>query len=135
MQLRPIGIVRSPYKSADQAPRQGRYSQEEMYLQIYSEFMEGLRDVQGGTDIIVIYWLNRAERDKLTVTPPHVGQLRGVFSTRSPHRPNPIGFCVAKVSDQGEDWLRVKGLDAIDETPLLDIKPYSEAIDCPLWCE
>jgi tRNA-Thr(GGU) m(6)t(6)A37 methyltransferase TsaA len=125
----PIGIIQSPYQSRDEAPRQGRFSDALVSLEILPEFTEGLQDVEQHPHLIVLYWLDRSNRTALKAIPPHSGIEQGVFATRSPDRPNPIGICVVKLSRREGNQLFVRGLDALDGTPLLDIKPYSAALD------
>ncbi|MET1123873.1 MAG: tRNA (N6-threonylcarbamoyladenosine(37)-N6)-methyltransferase TrmO [Archaeoglobaceae archaeon] len=127
--VKPIGIIKSPYKSPSEAPRQGRFSKEIVEIEIFPEFEDGLRDIETCSHLIVLYWLHLAERDKLIVVPPHDTREHGVFATRSPSRPNPIGFAVVELLDRNGRVLKVRGLDAIDGTPVVDIKPYSSEID------
>lgn len=129
MILKPIGIIRSPYKNSKEAPNQGRFKNKEAEIEIFPEFESGLKDIETCTHLIVLYWLDKAKRDLLLAVPPHDKKEHGVFATRSPHRPNPIGFAVAELIKKDGRKLIVKGLDAIDETPVIDIKPYSSAID------
>lgn len=128
--IKPIGVIRSPYKDMDQAPHQGRFSKEIFEIEIFPEFEEGLKDIETCTHLIILYWLHKAERDKLLAKPPHDNRIHGVFATRSPHRPNPIGFAVVELIERKGRILRVRGLDAINGTPVVDIKPYSSEIDC-----
>ncbi len=130
MELKQIGIIKSPYKALSEAPHQGRHSDEVFELHVFDEYVEGLQDVELCTHLIVLYWLHKARRDVLIVKPPHDDKLHGVFSTRSPSRPNPIGFAVVELLERRGNVLVVKGLDAIDGTPLIDIKPYSTELDC-----
>ena len=124
-----IGIIHSPYLSRDDAPRQGRFSDALFALEILSEYCEGLQDVEQEPHLLVLYWLDRSDRNKLKATPPHTGIEHGVFATRSPDRPNPIGICIVEFVRREGNMLFVRGLDAIDGTPLLDIKPYSADLD------
>lgn len=87
-------------------------------------------DLDQCTHIIALYWLDRANRKALRAIPPHDGRVHGVFATRSPDRPNPIAFSVAELISVEGRKLRVRGLDALNGTPLIDIKPYSSEIDC-----
>ncbi len=128
--VKPVGVIRSPYKTVDDAPHQGRFSDEICEIEIFPEFEEGLRDIETRTHLIVLYWLDKARRDTLLVKPHHKNKVLGIFATRSPHRPNPIGFAVVELIERKGRILRVKGLDAIDGTPVVDIKPYSPEIDC-----
>jgi len=124
-----IGIIHSPYLSREDAPRQGRFSDALVTLEILPEFSEGLQDVEQEPYLIVLYWLDRSDRTTLKAIPPHTGIEHGVFATRSPDRPNPIGICIVELIRREGNLLFVRGLDALDGTPLLDIKPYSADLD------
>ncbi|KUK16762.1 tRNA (N6-threonylcarbamoyladenosine(37)-N6)-methyltransferase TrmO [Thermococcus sp. 101 C5] len=128
--ISPIGIIKSPYKSKAECPTQGKFSKEVFTIEIFQEFEEGLRDIETCTHLIILYWLDKARRDVLIAIPPHDRREHGVFATRSPHRPNPIGFAVVELIERKGRKLIVRGLDAIDETPVIDIKPYSSDLDC-----
>jgi tRNA (adenine37-N6)-methyltransferase len=128
--LHPIGTVHSPYNSVDDAPRQGRISENVSTIAIHEPFRPGLRDLQQYSHLVVLCWFDRADRTLLTATPPHTGIEHGVFATRSPNRPNPIGMCIVDLIACREGALSVRGLDAIEGTPVLDIKPYIPEIDC-----
>lgn len=128
--LKPIGIIRSPYRSMDDAPRQGRFSDKISEIIVFDEYKDGLDGLDECSHIIVLYWMNRANRTKLKVVPPGKMEERGVFSTRSPSRPNPIGLCVVEVVEISGNVLKVRWLDALDGSPLLDIKKYSPEVDC-----
>ncbi len=128
--IRPIGFIRSPYKTLSDAPHQGRFSDVICEIEIFEEFSKGLMDIELCSHLIILYWLHKAKRDILIAKPPHDNRIHGVFATRSPHRPNPIGFAVAELIERKGNILRVRGLDAIDGTPVIDIKPYSSEIDC-----
>jgi tRNA-Thr(GGU) m(6)t(6)A37 methyltransferase TsaA len=130
LELVPIGVIHSPYRVKGDAPHQGRLSPTTSEIEIFPEFAEGLKDVAERPHVIVLYWLDRAERDTLTATPPHSKKEHGVFATRSPDRPNPIGLAVVDILGIEGARLIVRGLDAFDGTPVLDIKPYSPEIDC-----
>jgi len=129
-EIKEIGVIRTPYKNKDEAPHQGRYSEEVCEIEIFEDYAEGLKDIETCTHLILLYWLDRARRDTLIAIPPHNNREHGVFATRSPNRPNPIGFCVVELLERNGNILKVKGVDAVDSTPLIDIKPYSSAIDC-----
>jgi len=130
IELWPIGVVergvRTPTPSEELVGRPCR-------IRVRPKFREGLKGVQPGGRILVLFWLHRADRGRLLVHPhgDPVRPLRGVFATRSPHRPNPIGATVVKVLavDQGEGVLLVEGLDALDGSPVLDIKIASPRFD------
>lgn len=124
-ELQPIGWVESPLLDREAAPLQGDEGSPDAWLVFEPGVGEGLRDLQPGTDMLVLTWLDRARRDVLSVHPR--GDLtnpeRGVFSTRSPDRPNPIGLHrVAIVSVEGPR-IRVRNLEALDGTPIVDVKP------------
>ncbi|MEW6770697.1 MAG: tRNA (N6-threonylcarbamoyladenosine(37)-N6)-methyltransferase TrmO [Bacillota bacterium] len=129
MRLKPIGVIRSPYKTPEEAPRQGCLAGKEAVIELFPEFVPGLKDVEKATHLIVLYWCHLARRDVLQTTTPHGPELRGVFACRSPVRPNPIAFTVVKLLGVEGNRLRVQGLDAVDGSPLLDLKPYSPGID------
>lgn len=129
MQLKPIGMIHSPYKIKGEAPRQGYLSQEEMLLEIYPSYVEGLKDLSNCSHILLLYWLDKANREILQTTTPFGPEIKGVFATRSPNRPNPIGVCVARKIKIVANQVTVVGLDAFHGTPLIDIKPYVPAID------
>jgi len=123
--LNPIGRVTSPLRDADQAPKQGIEGGPEVWLDFDAEVTAGLADVESGDELVVLTWLHLAQRDVLSVHPrgdQHRPE-RGVFSTRSPHRPNPIGLHRVTVIEVAPGRLRVAPLEAIDGTPILDVKP------------
>lgn len=127
--VRPIGVIRSPYKEKGEAPHQGRYSERVCEVEVFEEFAEGLKDIETCSHLILLYWLDRSKRDVLVAKTPHDTKPHGVFATRSPNRPNPIGFCVVRLLGREGRVLKVVGIDALDGTPLLDIKPYSGEVD------
>jgi tRNA-Thr(GGU) m(6)t(6)A37 methyltransferase TsaA len=129
IELVPIGIIHSPYQSPDDAPNQGRFSDQQVELEIYSDYVQGLKDIDGASHLIVLYWLHLAKRDVLQTKTPFGPDLRGVFACRSPSRPNPIAFCVAKLLHREENRLFVQGIEAVDGSPLLDLKLYSSDLD------
>jgi tRNA-Thr(GGU) m(6)t(6)A37 methyltransferase TsaA len=124
-ELRAIGRVSSPLADRAAAPKQGDEGAPEATLEIAAEFEPALRGIGPGDELLVLAWLDRAEREVLTVYPR--GDLSraevGVFATRSPDRPNPIGLHRVRVVAVDGPRLRVEGLEAIDGTPLLDLKP------------
>ncbi len=127
--LKPIGIIRSPYKTKGDAPRQGRLVQTLGTVEIFPEFTEGLKDIEKRKHVILIYWLHQANRGTLITPTPDSPTPRGVFSIRSPGRPNPIGICTTELIERKGNVLTVRGIDAIDGTPLIDIKPYIPKLD------
>jgi tRNA-Thr(GGU) m(6)t(6)A37 methyltransferase TsaA len=129
MELTPIGVIHSPYKERGDAPRQGRLSDNEITLEIFPQFADGLKDISRASHLIVLYWGDRAKRDVLQSRTPLSEIPVGVFASRSPNRPNPIAFCVADLLRREENRLIVRGVDALDGSPLLDIKAYAAALD------
>ena len=129
--VRPIGRVESPLASTADAPRQGDEGAPDANLILDSEVRAGLHGTEVGDEIILLTWLHHADRSILSVHPR--GDLnrpeQGVFSTRAPSRPNPIGIHRVRVLGVDGVRLRVRGLEAIDGTPIVDIKPVLGAID------
>jgi tRNA-Thr(GGU) m(6)t(6)A37 methyltransferase TsaA len=123
--LRPIGWVESPLTDAASAPRQADEDAPGAWLQFEADVLEGLRNIRPGDEVILLTWLDRARRDVLTVHPRGDESRRpeGVFSTRSPHRPNPIGLHDVTVTAIEGARLQVRGLEALDGTPIIDVKP------------
>lgn len=124
MELIPIGVINSQYMTKNDAPHQGRYSAETSTITVFDEFLDGLDGLEANKYLIILYWQDRAERDKLKVIPYGRTEKRGIFSTRAPVRPNPIAFCLVELLDMNKNKLIVKWLDALDGSPLLDIKPF-----------
>ena len=129
--LHPVGYVRSPYKKKGDAPRQGRLSDAIAEIVIDPRYQECLFRLEGTKQLIVLAWFDRARRNLLHVTPPGTDIEHGVFATRSPDRPNPIGFSVVDLIGIHNDVLEVRYLDSLDGTPVLDIKPYIPEFDAP----
>lgn len=124
--VRPIGIVRSPFGEKVEAPRQARIAAEARgRIEIVPELESALDDLEGFDRIWVIFWFDQAEPTPVTkVLPPRSDKKRGVFATRSPHRPNPIGLSSVVLEKREGNVLFVRELDMIDGTPVLDLKPY-----------
>lgn len=121
----PIGYVRSPYSSTKEIPKGlGAKHEAEGSLEIRPEFESGLADVEGFSHLIVLWEFDRSEGFSLVGTPPSDNRPHGVFATRSPLRPNPIGLTVVELLRREGASLRVRGIDMLDGTPILDIKPY-----------
>jgi tRNA-Thr(GGU) m(6)t(6)A37 methyltransferase TsaA len=129
MELKPIGVIHSPYKDRGEAPYQGYRSKKTSRIEVFKEFEEGLQDIEGFSHIIVIYWFHRSQGYHLLVKTPWDDIPHGLFTTRSPHRPCPLALTVVELVARDKNVLKVKGLDAIDGSPLLDIKPYIAAVD------
>lgn len=129
-EFHPVGIIRSPYLKRGDAPQQGRLTDTESVIEILPAYTEALQDIEKSTHLIALYWFDRSDRSLLKATPPGSGVEHGVFATRSPERPNPIGFAVVDLLHRDGNRLTVRGLDAFDGTPLLDLKPYYPDLDC-----
>ncbi len=129
IQLTPIGVIHSPYKKCGDAPRQGRLSEDEIILEVFRPFTGALKEIQCCSHLIVLYWGDRADREILQSRTPFSEMSVGVFSSRSPNRPNPIAICMADLIRREGQSLVVRGVDALDGSPLLDIKPYAPALD------
>jgi len=130
-EIHPIGRVESPLTERKAAPRQGDEGAPEAWLVLDPAVAVGIRDLRAGDEIIVLTWLDRARRDTLEVYPrgDRRRPIRGVFSTRSPDRPNPIGLHRVRIVAIDGDRIRVHALEAIDGTPIVDIKPVLGPVD------
>jgi len=122
--IKPIGIIRSPYKKASDVPYGASRTKNRGRVLIYQKFTQGLDDLDGFSHIVLVFYFHRAKGYKLKTIPYLDDVLRGIFATRSPHRPNHIGITRVKLLKRRGRELIISGLDIIDKTPLLDIKPY-----------
>lgn len=128
-QSQAIGLVSSPYKSTKEIPKGlGAKHDAEGVLRILPEFEAGLKDIEGFSHLFVLREFNRSEGFELVATPPIDDQPHGVFATRSPRRPNPIGLTVVELLRRQGAELHVRGVDMLDQTPILDIKPYLSSV-------
>lgn len=126
---RPIGFVRSPYKTTGQVPKGlGAKHEAEGTLEILPEFELGLTDIEGFSHLLVVWEFDRAQGFELLGTPPTDDRSHGVFATRSPRRPNPIGLTVVELLRREGSRLHVRGLDMLEGTPILDLKPYLSSV-------
>jgi tRNA-Thr(GGU) m(6)t(6)A37 methyltransferase TsaA len=123
--LQPIGQVESPLRLCEEAPKQGDEGAPEAWLVFDEAMADGLRDLEVGDELLLLTWLDRASRDVLTVHPrgDRSRPATGVFSTRSPHRPNPLGLHRVGILAIDGLRIRVRDLEAVDGTPILDVKP------------
>jgi tRNA-Thr(GGU) m(6)t(6)A37 methyltransferase TsaA len=126
---RPIGTVNSPYQNTGEVPK-GLGAKHEALgtVKILPEFELGLTDIEGFSHLIIIWEFDRSTEFELLGTPPCDDQPHGVFATRSPRRPNPIGLTVVELLRREGPLLHVRGLDMLDGTPVLDIKPYLSGV-------
>ena len=121
----PIGYIRSPYQNTEQVPKGlGAQHAAEGILDILPPYEAGLTDIEGFSHLIVLWVFDRAGGFELLGTPPSDNRPHGVFATRSPRRPNPIGFTVVELLRRDGSRLHVLGVDMLDGTPILDLKPY-----------
>jgi tRNA-Thr(GGU) m(6)t(6)A37 methyltransferase TsaA len=124
IKFEPIGRVHSPYKTREEIqPLKSQATEGE--IEIYPEYTPGLSDIDGFSHIFVLFLFHRSKGCSLKVKPLMDTELRGLFATRHPNRPNPIGLTVVELLERKENILRVRGLDMLNGTPVLDIKPYS----------
>jgi tRNA-Thr(GGU) m(6)t(6)A37 methyltransferase TsaA len=123
--IKPIGFIRSNLVSRQAAPLQGREGAPDAWVEVQAAIAEGLEGIAAGDEIILITWLHQAQRDRLKVHPRRDPNrpLTGVFATRSPHRPNPLGLHRVLVLEVAGNRIKVGPLEAIDGTPVVDIKP------------
>lgn len=131
MILVPIGVIHSPYKRREDIPRQGRLSKEICEIEVYAHYAPGLKDIEQCSHLYILYWLHLGDRSRLLATPPHSQKEHGVFATRSPNRPNLIALDIVELLEAKGNRLNVRGMDALDGSILLDIKPYSEMDSIP----
>lgn len=125
IQYRPIGTIRTPFAEPADAPRQPFAARgAEGVVEILPELEDGLADLEGFSHVVLLYHLHRSHGYSLRVVPPSETRERGVFATRSPRRPNPIGLSVVQLVGMKGPRLTVRDVDMLDGTPLLDIKPF-----------
>ena len=127
----PIGVIHTPFTELDHTPSHGVLNPDSRgAVEVFPEFEEGLKDVETFTHIILLYYFDRAWNTKLTRLSSQDKLPRGVFASRHPCRPNGIGLTVVRVLGRAGNRLEVSGIDILDGTPLLDIKPYMKRFDC-----
>ncbi len=127
--LTPIGIIHSPFATRETAPIQATRSQAVGQVEIFPEFLDGLQDLEGFSHIILLYLFHHSKGYSLLVKPFLDDRLRGLFATRHPNRPNPIGISIVRLSARRGQYLDICGLDMLDGTPVLDIKPFVPDFD------
>jgi tRNA-Thr(GGU) m(6)t(6)A37 methyltransferase TsaA len=124
-----IGRIRTPWKERKDCPKNARESQEVCTLLLDPRWADALKGVETCSHLIVLYWMDRSRRDLVLQAPRHYREQRGTFALRSPARPNPIAMSVVRLIGIEGTALKVVGLDCLDNTPLLDIKPYFASVD------
>jgi tRNA-Thr(GGU) m(6)t(6)A37 methyltransferase TsaA len=122
-ELRIIGSIETPYRNLDQCPRNVDLHGPECRLRLTADYVDGLLGLEAGQTILILYWLGAGDRHRLRQHSRRTGEYAGVFALRSPHRPNPIGAALLPIVRLEEDVVVVRGLDCLDGTELLDIKP------------
>ena len=125
----PIGVIHSPYKTPDEAPCQGRGLESICGIEIFSEYEDGLKDIEGFSHLIILYYFHRCRTRTLLFEMPSEGIPHGIFTTRLPNRPNPLGLSVVTLLNREKNILYVREMDAADGSIVLDIKPYIPGID------
>ena len=130
MQVSPIGIVHSTFCEPEGTPIQAAAAiGSKAIIEVYDEYMEGLKDIDGFSHLILLYHFHQVKKARLIVKPFLDDHTHGIFATRSPARPNPIGFSVVRLKMVDENLLYVEDVDILDQTPVLDIKPYIGEFD------
>lgn len=124
-----IGRIRTPWARREECPKNPRESEALCTIEVDERWAAGLLDIGNCTHVLVLYWMHEARRDLVLQVPRHLGRQRGTFALRSPVRPNPIAVSVAQLIAVDGPRLTVRGLDCLDRTPLLDLKPYFASID------
>jgi len=128
--VKPIGIIRTPYKEPKGIPIQGKFEKGVTgKAELFPPYAEGLKDIEGFSHIILIYYFNRSKKEELTGKPFLEDEKHGIFAIRSPHRPNHIGFSIVKLENVEDGVVTFSEVDMLDKTPLLDIKPYVSHFD------
>jgi len=124
MEIKQIGIIHTPFKTREETPIQPFRSKAIGQVEVFKEYEEGLTDIEGFSHIILLYNFHKSEGYSLMVKPFLDDKLKGLFATRAPKRPNQIGLSVVRLLIREENVLFVEGIDVLDGTPLIDIKPY-----------
>jgi tRNA-Thr(GGU) m(6)t(6)A37 methyltransferase TsaA len=124
-----IGRIRTPWTRREQCPKNARESDAVCTIEIDPRYAAGLQGVEGCSHLLVLYWMDKSRRDLMLQAPRHYGDLHGTFALRSPARPNPIAASVVALRQVSGNQLSVVGLDCLDGTSLIDIKPYFASVD------
>lgn len=125
--IRPIGITHSPLNDPEEVRRSDK-SRNICEVEVFPEFAQGLEDIEGFSHVVIVFWMDRARYGSIMVTPIyHPEKKRGVFSTLSPNRPNKVGITMAELLERRGNILKIRGIDILDNTPVIDIKPYTKS--------
>jgi len=127
--MKPIGVIHSPFTDKKQTPIQPTRSNQSGWVEVFPEYAEGLLGLEEFSHIILLYVFHQSDGYKLKVKPFLDDKIHGLFATRYPHRPNPIGLSIVRLLSRRENVLNIDGVDVLDGTPLLDIKPYVPDFD------
>lgn len=128
--MRPIGYIRSPFKEKREIPRQNILAAgQKARIELLDEYQEGIEDIQAGSYGIILFYFHQSDGYSLKTVSRKTQEYLGVFSTRSPNRPNGIGMSIVKFSKIEGNCLEFEGVDMLDDTPVLDIKPYDQALN------
>jgi tRNA-Thr(GGU) m(6)t(6)A37 methyltransferase TsaA len=127
--MRPIGVIHSPFTDKSKTPIQSSRTQAFGMVELFPQFVDGLQDIEGFSHLLLLYVFHRSSEYSLHVTPFLDDQKRGLFATRHPCRPNPIGLSTVRLISRDVNVLEIEGIDVLDGTPLLDIKPYMPEFD------
>lgn len=130
-EVKPIGIIHTQYESSTDVPLQPAFSQSKGRAEIYPEYVEALDSLDGFSHIILLYWFHKAKVPRMKVAPYMDVEKHGLFATRTPSRPNPIGLSIVELLKIESSTIYFKGADMLNGTPLLDIKPYVSKFDSP----
>lgn len=131
IEMKPIGYIKSPYKTLDEIPRQSVLSEDKTaVIEILPEYKEGIEGIEESSYGVILFYFHKSTGEvSLKQVPCKSNKVTGVFSTRSPKRPNGIGMSIVKFTKVEENSLEIKGVDMLDGTPVLDIKPYSPGLN------
>ncbi len=130
IELNPIGIIHSPFKELTGMPIQPAFARKtEGIVEIFEDYQDGLKDLVGFSHIMLLFHFHRSQGFRMHVVPYMDNQKRGLFATRAPRRPNPIGLSVVELLKVEDGKLHIRNVDMVDGTPLLDIKPYVPEFD------
>jgi tRNA-Thr(GGU) m(6)t(6)A37 methyltransferase TsaA len=133
--MHPIGIIHSPYASADKVPIQAQMAKDvEATIELYDKYQDGLKDLEGFSHAIILYYFHQSNREDIISSPFLESTKHGIFAIRSPHRPNHIGMSVVKIKHITGNQLVFSHVDMLDGTPVLDIKPYIPYADSRKHC-
>lgn len=128
--IQPIGFIHSPYKTTDQIPIQGRFDTTiEAYIELKEHYTPGLKDLDGFSHAIILFYFHKTTKEDIQAQPYLENITRGIFAIRSPHRPNHIGLTVVKINKIIKNRIYFTHVDMIDQTPVIDIKPYIYQFD------